>query len=331
MGNKVEEFFDGLYYGFARFYSMFPNLEYEPNSENSKSYEKILSKLAESKKNEKEFQIPLFLIDHLDTSKINDVSLKNFIKLGENKKAMELIFKKFSKVVLNEYQDISFDEFMKTNPDSELQSIFFLLLMNEMKSDLKILIGKNFFELDKRAQFDVLRQMIRNMKLYSILNENNNLKNNLNDIYPYIFQKFSENKIDRDTIEHLIDGSVSIEEIDKLLINFKDSEIQSLFCFYIFRIRKGISTEDILRFNKRIQIDILKEFSNQILTGGPVGSFFEKVDFQVRIKFLEYIIISGKIELFCDDKKKKIFIIVLFSCLKMKKMKLLNVYYLKYK
>ena len=203
--------------------------------------------------------------------------------------------------------------------------------MNEMKSDLKILIGKNFFELDKRAQFDVLRQMIRNMKLYSILNGNNNLKNNLNDIYPYIFQKFSENKIDRDTIEHLIDGSVSIEEIDKLLINFKDNEIQSLFCFYIFRIRKGISREDILRFNKRIQIDILKEFSNQILTGGPVGSFFEKVDFQVRIKFLEYIIISGKIELFCDDKKKKIFIIVLFSCLKMKKMKLLNVYYLKYK
>jgi hypothetical protein len=104
---------------------MFPNLEYEPNSENSKSYEKILSKLAESKKNEKEFQIPLFLIDYLDTSKKNDVSLKNFIKLGENKKAMELIFKKFSKVVLNEYQDISFDEFMKTNPDSELQSIFF--------------------------------------------------------------------------------------------------------------------------------------------------------------------------------------------------------------
>ena len=187
---------------------------------------------------------------------------------------MELIFKKFSKVVLNEYQDISFDEFMKTNPDSELQSIFFLILMNEMKSDLKILIGKNFFELDKRAQFDVLRQMIRNMKLYSILNGNNNLKNNLNDIYPYIFQKFSENKIDRDTIEHLIDGSVSIEEIDKLLINFKDNEIQSLFCFYIFRIRKGISREDILRFNKRIQIDILKEFSNQILTGGPVGSFF---------------------------------------------------------
>ena len=189
---------------------------------------------------------------------------------------MELIFKKFSKVVLNEYQDISFDEFMKTNPDSELQSIFFLILMNEMKSDLKILIGKNFFELDKRAQFDVLRQMIRNMKLYSVLNETINF----NDIYSSIFQKFSENKIDRDTIEHLIDGSVSIEEIDKLLINFKDSEIQSLFCFYIFRIRKGISREDILRFNKRIQIDILKEFSNKILTGGPVGSFFEKVDFQ---------------------------------------------------
>ena len=281
MGNNADKIADGFYYFFARFYSMFPNLEYEPNSKNSKIQEKIWQKLVESKKNEKEFQIPLFLIGCLNPSKINDVSLENFIKLGENKKAMELIFKKFSKIVLNEYQDISFDEFMKTNPDSELQSIFFLILMNEMKSDLKILIRKNFFELDKRAQFDVLRQMIRNMKLYSILDK----KINPNDIYAYIFQKFSENKIDRDTIEHLIDGSVSIEEIDKLLINFKDSEIQSLFCLYIFRI--GGSKEDFLRFNKRIQIDILKEFSNEILTGGPVGSFFEKVDFQVRIKFLE--------------------------------------------
>jgi hypothetical protein len=95
-------------------------------------------------------------------------------------------------------------------------------------------LEKIFFELDKRAQFDVLRQMIRNMKLYSILNENNNLKNNLNDIYPYIFQKFSENKIDRDTIEHLIDGSVSIEEIDKLLINFKTMKFNHYFVFIFF-------------------------------------------------------------------------------------------------
>jgi len=241
MEDFFEDFGKALYYAFARVNSIFPNLEYEIDHTNMIFEKNFISNVIELKKNYKEMQIPIFLINYFENSKDNNMnkeSLDSFIKLRSNKEAMKLIFIKFSNVFLSDDDDrnissdefkktnddngnLSFDEFMKAKPDSELQSIFFLLFTIEKNCDFKNLIEKNFLKLDKRAQIDVIRQMIRNMKLYSFLFK----EINLNDIYVNIFQKFSKNKIDIDIIEQLIDGSLLLEDIDKFLINFEDNEI----------------------------------------------------------------------------------------------------------
>ena len=206
--------------------------------------------------------------------------MEDFIKLKSNKDAMKLVFKKFSKITLNVYvkEDLSFDEFMKTNPDSELQSIYFLLSTVDANIGCDIInfIEDNLLKLNKQAKIDSIKQMIRNFKLYTFMFEK---IININDIYVTIFQKFSGKEINiKDIIKQLIDGEIPFKDIQKVLSNFKDEEIQSLFCIYIFFQKKGRNTfrleEDILSLNKSFQIDILIFFSIDIILDSPTRNVF---------------------------------------------------------
>ena len=76
---------------------------------------------------------------------------------------------------------------------------------------------------------------------------------------------------------------------------------------------KGNELSYILKFNKRIQIYIFKDICSKILLGGPLGDFFEDVDFEVRVKFFEYIIISGNMAVLCPDENTYKFFVFLFK------------------
>lgn len=299
----MENFFLGMYYGLSRSYLCFPKLEFEADIDNDNK-NKFMEKFIKLKRNEKEFKVEKFLIELLD-KRINfnkeslENSLANFIKLKSNKNALKYVFKKYLKTILNinETENLSFDEFMKTNPDSELQSIFFLL--STFETGTTDFIENNILKIDKKAKIDVLKQIIRNRKFLGILKKK---EINIDDFFINIFQKLSTNKQTyiKDVMAQLIGQRFSFKDIEKVLLNFEEEEIKSLFYIYIITlIKEGKlkgNIKDISSLNKRFQIDILTFFSIDIIYGGPAGTFFELFDFDVRLKFLEYLIISGKLE-----------------------------------
>ena len=144
-----------------------------------------------------------------------------------------------------------------------------------------------------------MKQIIRNRTFFSdIFNKN---KINIDEFFINIFQNLSTNKqiYIKDVAEQLIGRRFSFKNIEKVFLIFEEEEIKSLFCIYIITlIRDGKligNIQDIRSLNKGFQIDILTFFSIDIITDGP-GFFNEPFEFDVRLKFLEHLIISGKLE-----------------------------------
>ena len=107
---------------------------------------------------DKKDQISFFMAIKL-TDEIEDIlNLNDFLKLRQNKKSMDLLYKSvFDK------EEVSIDDFLKSNPDSEILSIFYSNLMYVSLSKQSL---ENIINLDKNSQIIIFKKII---KLFSYL------------------------------------------------------------------------------------------------------------------------------------------------------------------
>lgn len=147
--------------------------------------------------------------------------LDNFLQLRENKEALKLIYKMFSSLNAQN-EEIDFDEILKMNPDSEIQSIIFLLLIAKCKiqnkgdfiNQVKNIIINNFSKLDKMAQMIITFQI----NTFGIIFEGK--KNEKNEILDFIFEK---NYIIHKYFNKSIYEEISNEDIEKALNTYISS------------------------------------------------------------------------------------------------------------
>ena len=298
--------------------SVFPKLKFEfiydkSNEEDSKEFDSILKGYQNylKSKNDKEYKIPSFLYTHINNYSCEDA---DFQKLIPNIKAMELLFKEYSffgKYGCNKLNDQKYDigfpyEFLETKPDSELQSIFFLILIYESLflfitntndkinkiQKFKDFIRCNLVKLDKQSQIDVMLQILRNFSFYENLN--------CLDLYDIIF-----------------------EEINEKLDDGKFKNINQIIRYKNYR--------DFLSLDKETQIYLINEFtltSFQIFRS--LQNSLEKFDLEVLAKFFESIINSDIIKII-NEKIERESPNGFLKFFKIEVMKDLNIYLPKHK
>ena len=139
------------------------------------------------------------------------LNLNDFLKLRENEKSMGLLYKSvFDK------EEVSIDDFLKSNPDSEILSIFYSNLMYVSLSKQSL---KNIINLDKNSQIIIYKKII---KLYNC--DNNLIKNK--DKNAAKFDYF-------DLMIIKLIGFIEVKDMtDKELINFID-KIQIFYPIFL--------------------------------------------------------------------------------------------------
>ena len=260
------------------------------------------------KKNEKEFQIPLFFINS------EEKSLNDFLKLGENKEAMKFIYDLFFECFTytngslifnyeintkNFFDKINFVDFLNTNPDSELQSIFFLLLIHpiiltneEYFSKIKnTIIEEYFIKISLESQNIIIKQILRAIFIFRHY-KLQNLRIKYIEFLDIIFSKINYNicnKIQKLCNENLQTFKKIVEEIEEM----EEKQKQQLIILYliakseIFNSKSKLSFENSFDiFNNTSQIEILKEII--LSKPGPIGDFLKKLNFEVIVDLLEF-------------------------------------------
>lgn len=213
----------------------------------------------------------------------------------------------------NFFDKINFVDFLNTNPDSELQSIFFLLLIHPIlltneeyfsKTKNKI-IEEYFIKISQESQNIIIKQIFRaififrhyKLKIlrlkyfefvdiiYSKINYN---------IYNKIKKLFNENFL-------LQNFKKNVEEIEEM----EDEQNKQLIILYVFasgemcETKCKISFENLFDiFNNTSQIEILKEII--LSKPGPILNFLKKLRIEVIIEFLVFI---DEIYIYHNNKK----------------------------
>ena len=211
--------------------------------------------------------------------------LDNFLQLRENKEALKLIYKMFSSLNAQN-EEIDFDEILKMNPDSEIQSIIFLLLIAKCKiqnkkdfiNQVKNIIINNFSKLDKMAQMIITFQI----NTFGIIFEGK--KNEKNEILDFIFEK---NYIIHKYFNKSIYEEISNEDIEKALNTYKDPETQIiLFFFFSLKMKNG---NIFYKMDKQSQIFFFKEFTRICFIGPGWLPFFLKLEKDVLVSVFDYL------------------------------------------
>lgn len=232
-----------------RYLFLFPNFEFEGEFENFMEQDDSEKTIVNILKLKKENQIPSFF-------HCKENSLENFLKLGENKEAMTLLYR-----YLVSSGEITLDEFLKAKPDIELQSIFYLFLSESRKK-----IENDFMKLNKKVQIIVIKQIIKYKidKNDDYLNDDNDIKKLEEivdkgisiDAMKFIYTKYFNQK-NEDLSEKEEDEEVRLEEEIFKFNQDIDSEFQSFFYLIISKDRREIK-DDFMKLNKKAQIFIIK-------------------------------------------------------------------------
>ena len=211
-------------------------------------------------------------------SYIQDTSLNNFLILRDNKEAMKLLYE-----FLFENKRVSFDDFLKTNPDYELQSYFylnhlFLLFSSSYENEIDI------DKLDERAQIIIIKKII------IIVKELNNLnKLKLKKKYEILVKKFLKDILP--LVQKERDYNIHIPNILK---SNTDKKFQSILFFLILEetnLSDDIKENLFLKLNQKAQTLIINIWDKLQYESGFFYDIINKID------------IEALVEYFMDQKK----------------------------